>query len=77
MGIKSHGTLLQAYWNVASVRSPRHASGRVHGQCYSCRRRKEFIPFLEHLDREILSLMATMHLVCDNLSIYDGQEDRK
>lgn len=52
-------------------------SGQVFGQCYVRKRQQEFIAFLEHLDREIVEHIQTIHLVCDNVSTHHGKEVRR
>jgi len=52
-------------------------SGQVFGQCYVGKRQQEFIAFLEHLDREIVEHIQTIHLVCDNVSTHHGKDVRK
>jgi transposase len=52
-------------------------TGRVYGQCSRRKRQKEFIPFLEHLDRKIPSRITLIHVVCDNVSVHHGNEVQK
>src|SRR5919198_1430674 len=49
-------------------------SGQVSGHCYDRKRQREFIDFLEVLDREIEEQIRTIHLVCDNVSTHHGKE---
>ena len=51
-------------------------SGQVYGHCYDRKRQREFIAFLEALDREIDEQISTIHLVCDNVSTHRGKEVR-
>jgi transposase len=51
-------------------------SGQVYGHCYDRKRQREFIDFLEALDREIDEQIRTIHLVCDNVSTHHGKEVR-
>jgi transposase len=51
-------------------------SGQVYGHCYDRKRQREFIGFLEALDREIDEQISTIHLVCDNVSTHHGKEVR-
>jgi transposase len=51
-------------------------SGQVYGHCDDRKRQREFIDFLEALDREIDEQISTIHLVCDNVSTHHGQEVR-
>jgi transposase len=52
-------------------------SGQVYGQCDDRKRQKEFMAFLEHLDREIAEPIRTIHLVCDHVSTHHGKEVTK
>jgi transposase len=52
-------------------------SGQVYGHCYDRKRQREFIDFLEALDREIDEQISTIHLVCDNVSTHHGKEVRQ
>jgi transposase len=52
-------------------------TGRVYGQCYRRKRHKEFIPFLEYLDRKIPRRITLIHVVCDNVSVHHGKEVQK
>ena len=52
-------------------------SGQVYGHCYERKRQREFIAFLEQLDREIAETIKTIHLVCDNVSTHHGRDVRK
>jgi transposase len=52
-------------------------SGQVYGHCYDRKRQREFIDFLEALDREIDEPISTIHLVCDNVSTHHGKEVRQ
>ncbi len=49
-------------------------TGQVWGQTYERKRQKEFIAFLEHLDRKIPTHITTIHCVLDNLSVHKGKE---
>jgi transposase len=51
-------------------------AGQVSGHCYDRKRQREFIDFLEALDREIDEQISTLHLVCDNVSTHHGKEVR-
>jgi transposase len=51
-------------------------SGQVYGHCDDRKRQREFIDFLEALDREIDEQISTIHLVCDNVSTHHGKEVR-
>jgi transposase len=52
-------------------------TGHVYGQCYERKRQKEFIAFLEYLEKEIPEEILTIHIVCDNLPTHHGKEVRK
>jgi transposase len=52
-------------------------TGQVYGQCYPRKRQREFIPFLEYLDREIPAHITTIHVVCANVSVHHGKEVQK
>jgi transposase len=52
-------------------------TGDVIGQCFSRKRQKEFISFLEHVDRETPPSITLIHIVCDNVSVHHGKEVRK
>jgi transposase len=52
-------------------------TGQVYGQCYRRKRQKEFIPFLEYLDRAMPARLTLIHVVCDNVSVHHGKEVRK
>jgi transposase len=58
--------------NLFAAFDPR--SGQVYGQCDDRKRQREFMAFLEHLDREIAEPIRTMHLVCENVSTPHGKE---
>jgi transposase len=49
-------------------------TGEVIGQCYGRKRQKEFILFLEHIDRLTPAFITLIHLVCDNLKVHHGKE---
>ena len=49
-------------------------TGKVFGQCFSRKRQKEFISFLEHLELETPPSITLIHLVCDNVSVHHGKE---
>jgi transposase len=51
-------------------------TGKVYGQCYDRKRQKEFIAFLEYLDREIPAAIRLIHLVLDNVSTHHGKQVR-
>jgi transposase len=51
-------------------------SGQVYGHCHDRKRQREFIDFLEVLDRQIDEQISTIHLVCDNVSTHHGKEVR-
>lgn len=49
-------------------------TGHVYGQCHPRKRQREFIAFLEHLDREVPPDVTTIHIVCDNLKTHSGKQ---
>jgi len=49
-------------------------SGHVYGQCHARKRQREFIAFLDHLDREIPPEVTTIHIVADNLKVHSGKQ---
>jgi transposase len=49
-------------------------TGKVYGQCYDRKRQKEFIAFLEYLDREIPGSITVIHLILDNVSTHHGKQ---
>jgi hypothetical protein len=51
-------------------------TGKVYGQGFDRKRQKEFIAFLEYLDREIPASMTLIHLVLDNVSTHHGKQVR-
>jgi hypothetical protein len=51
-------------------------TGDVIGQCFSRKRQKEFISFLEHVDWEAPPSITLIHIVCDNVSVHHGKEVR-
>jgi transposase len=51
-------------------------AGQVYGHCDDRKRQREFIDFLEALDREIDEPISTIPLVCDNVSTHHGKEVR-
>lgn len=52
-------------------------TGEVIGKCFSRKRQKEFITFLESIDRETPSCITLIHIVCDNVSVHHGKEVRQ
>lgn len=52
-------------------------TGEVIGQCFSRKRQKEFICFLECIDRKTPSSVTLIHIVCDNVSVHHGKEVQK
>ena len=51
-------------------------SGQVYGHCYDWKGQREFIHFLEALDREIDEQISTIHFVGDNVSTHHGKDVR-
>jgi transposase len=49
-------------------------TGKVIGQCFGRKRQKEFISFLEHVERETPSSITLIHIICDNVSVHHGKE---
>jgi transposase len=49
-------------------------SGKVYGHTAERKRQREFIEFLEKLDREIPPEITTIHVVLDNLRMHKGKE---
>ena len=49
-------------------------TGKVYARTAERKRQKEFIEFLEQLDREIPSHMTKIHLVMDNLRMHTGKQ---
>ena len=49
-------------------------TGRVYGYTAERKRQKEFIEFLEILDREIAPEITAIHLVLDNLRMHKGKQ---
>lgn len=49
-------------------------TGKVYAHTAERKRQKEFIEFLEQLDREIPAEITTVHLVMDNLRMHTGQQ---
>ena len=49
-------------------------TGQVYAHTAERKRQKEFIEFLEQLDRAISAEIATVHLVMDNLRMHTGKE---
>ena len=49
-------------------------TGRVYGYTAERKRQKEFIEFLEILDREIAPEVTAIHLVLDNLRMHKGKQ---
>lgn len=52
-------------------------TGKVIGQCFPRKRQREFISFLEHVDRETPRSITLIHIVCDNVSVHHGKEVQK
>jgi len=52
-------------------------TGEVIGQCFSRKRQKEFISFLEHIDRTIPPAVTLIHMIGDNVSVHHGKEVKK
>jgi transposase len=49
-------------------------SGKVYGRTAERKRQKEFIEFLEQLDREIPKEITLIHVVLDNLRMHKGKQ---
>jgi transposase len=49
-------------------------SGKVYGRTAERKRQKEFIEFLEQLDREIPGEITLIHIVLDNLRMHKGKQ---
>lgn len=49
-------------------------TGKVYAHTAERKRQKEFIEFLEKLDREIPAEITTIHLVMDNLRMHTGKQ---
>lgn len=49
-------------------------SGKVYGHTAERKRQKEFIEFLEQLDREIPAEITLIHIVLDNLRMHKGKQ---
>lgn len=49
-------------------------TGRVYAHTAERKRQKEFIEFLEQLDREIPAAITKVHLVMDNLRMHTGKQ---
>lgn len=49
-------------------------TGQVYGHTAERKRQKEFIEFLEQLDREIPAEKTTIHVVLDNLRMHKGKQ---
>jgi transposase len=49
-------------------------TGRVHAHTAERKRQKEFIEFLEQLDREIPTPVTKVHVVLDNLRMHTGKQ---
>jgi len=49
-------------------------TGKVYGHTAERKRQKEFIEFLEMLDREIPAEITTIHIVLDNLRMHKGKQ---
>lgn len=52
-------------------------TGEVIGQCFARKRQKEFIAFLEHIDRVTPRSITCIHIVCDNVSVHHGKKVRE
>ena len=49
-------------------------TGKVYGHTAERKRQKEFIDFLEQLDREIPAAITLIHIVLDNLRMHKGKQ---
>jgi transposase len=49
-------------------------TGKVYGYTAERKRQKEFIEFLEQLDREIPAAVTTLHIVLDNVRMHKGKQ---
>lgn len=49
-------------------------TGKVYGRTAERKRQKEFIEFLEQLDREVPAQKTTIHVVLDNLRMHKGKQ---
>src|ERR1700675_1759178 len=49
-------------------------TGKVYGHTAERKRQKEFIEFLEMLDRDIPAEITTIHIVLDNLRMHKGKQ---
>jgi hypothetical protein len=49
-------------------------TGTVYGRTAERKRQKEFIEFLEMLDREIPAAITAIHIVLDNLRMHKGKQ---
>jgi transposase len=49
-------------------------TGKVYGHTAERKRQKEFIEFLEQLDREIPAQITLIHIVLDNLRMHKGKQ---
>jgi transposase len=49
-------------------------TGKVYAYAAERKRQKEFIEFLEQLDREIPAALTTIHVVLDNLRMHKGKQ---
>ena len=49
-------------------------TGKVYGHTADRKRQKEFIEFLEQLDREIPAAITTVYVVLDNLRMHKGKQ---
>jgi DDE superfamily endonuclease len=49
-------------------------TGKVYGHTAERKRQKEFLEFLEMLDREIPAAITTIHIVLDNLRMHKGKQ---
>src|SRR5262249_20342982 len=49
-------------------------TGKVYGHTAERKRQKEFIEFLEMLDRDIPAAITTIHIVLDNLRMHKGKQ---
>jgi hypothetical protein len=52
-------------------------TGKVIGRNFSRKRQKEFISFLETIDKETPSSISLIHIVCDNVDEGNGKEVQK
>ena len=52
-------------------------TGEVIGRNFSRKRQKEFISFLETIDKETPFSITLIHIICDNVSTHHGKEVRE